>query len=213
MDRCRMGGSAGRAVRRQRRNSPAFCSTSRRKNRRRDHRYLRGHCRSPAGLGHWPADQALAKMMKRPLIAVALFYLGGILAAGLLPLSPAWPWGMAMGTAVVGLVWARMRCYLIFTLVFFTGWTNSALRTAALSPYDLRKMLAEKPALAVLRGKLCETPTQRVFIQDQKESWRSLAHLDITAAQLDRQPWQAAAGRVAVSTPGLLTNVFAGQTV
>jgi len=64
-----------------------------------------------------------------------------------------------------------------------------------------------------LRGKLYETPTQRVFFQDQKESWRSLAQLEVTSAQLDRHTWQAASGRVAVITPAILTNVFGGQIV
>ena len=151
--------------------------------------------------------------MNRPLIPVTLFYVGGILLAGLFPLSPGLLFSFSLAMTVLALGWARARPYLIFVLALGAGWTNFALRTAILSPHDLRQLLGEKPALATLRGKLSETPTQRVFIQDQKESWRSLAQIEVSAIQLERQPWQPASGRVAIVTTGMLTNIFGGQTV
>ena len=50
-------------------------------------------------------------------------------------------------------------------------------------------------------------------MQDEKESWRTLAQVDLTAMRLNQQPWQPAIGRIAVTTPGMLTNFFAGQSV
>ena len=61
---------------------------------------------------------------------------------------------------------------------------------------------------------LRETPTQRVYERGQQESWRTMARIDVTALRLNRQSWQPAAGRMAVTTQGILsTNFFAGQEV
>jgi competence protein ComEC len=93
------------------------------------------------------------------------------------------------------------------------GWTDAALRTAILSPNDLRTLIGSEPALATLRGTLCETPSHRVFVQDEKESWRTLARIEVTDLRPNKQGWQPATGRVAVMTPVMLTNYFAGQRV
>jgi competence protein ComEC len=97
--------------------------------------------------------------------------------------------------------------------VGFDRWSNAALSTAVLSPYDLRLITGDAPQLATLRGMLRETPAQRVFVQDEKESWRTVAQVELTAIRLNRQNWQPARGRVAITTPGALTNFFAGQIV
>ena len=151
--------------------------------------------------------------MKRPLTLVALLYLAGILIAGYTSLPPALLLASSLSLAAASLAWTRARSLLLCPLILLTGWTNAALRTAILSPRDLRCILGEQSELPTCRGRLRETPSYRVFVQDEKESWRTLAQIDITAIRPNRRPWQAATGRIAVSTPGMLTNLFAGQIV
>src|SRR5439155_16446599 len=144
---------------------------------------------------------------------VSLLYVAGILIAGYTSLPPALLLASSLSLAAASLVWTRARSLLLCPLILLTGWTNAALRTAILSPHDLRCILGEQPELPTCRGRLRETPSYRVFVQDEKESWRTLAQIDITAIRPNRRPWQAATGRIAVSTPGMLTNLFAGQIV
>jgi hypothetical protein len=55
---------------------------------------------------------------------------------------------------------------------------------------------------------------QRVYERNQQESWRTMARINVTALRRNRQSWQPAAGRMAVTTQGILsTNIFAGQEV
>ena len=151
--------------------------------------------------------------MKRPLVQVALLYVTGILVGVWLPL----PWTAlltgALGLAILSTAWSRARPFLLYPLIFLTGWTIQTLHTATISPHDLRNILADQAAIATVRGMLRETPTLRVFEQDEKESWRTLARIDVTAICLNRQAWRPATGRIAVTTPGALTNFFGGQVV
>ena len=152
--------------------------------------------------------------MKRPLGLVALFYVVGILIAGYIPLPPALLLGFGLVLTVISLAAsAHFRKFPLIILIFFTGWTNSTLRTVIISPHDLRTVHGAQPQLAVIRGTLRETPNFRVFVQDETESWRTLAQMDVSSISLSRQPWQPASGRLAVSTPGTLTNIFGKQVV
>ncbi len=151
--------------------------------------------------------------MKRPLILVVLFYVFGILLASGSWVGPTPLLAGAFSLSLLALVWSRARPFLLGPLALLTGWANDALHSAVLSPHDLRFICGSEPALATLRANLGETPSQRIFVQDEKESWRTLARLNVSAARFNRQPWQRAVGRVAVTTPELLTNFFAGQTV
>src|SRR5439155_15486753 len=64
-----------------------------------------------------------------------------------------------------------------------------------------------------LRGTLCDTPSQRVYEHRDRGSWRTLARIHVAAMQRDTH-WHPAFGRVAVATPGLLSeNFFGGQTI
>ena len=120
----------------------------------------------------------------------------------------------SLSLAVLTLAWPRARLVGLGILIVLTGWTNHALRTAILSPHDLRRILGEQPEIVTLRGMLRETPTQRVYERNQQESWRTMARIDVTALRRNRQPWQPAAGRMAVTTQGILsTNIFVGQEV
>ena len=152
--------------------------------------------------------------MKRPLLLVALLYVGGILLAGLIPLSPLLLLPGSLGLAVLALTWSRVRLGLLCALLILAGWTNCTLQTAIISPHDLRRILGEQPDIVTIRGTLREPPVQRVFEHNEEESWRTLARIDVTALRPNRKAWQPAAGRLAVTTRGTLsTNIFAGQTV
>ena len=152
--------------------------------------------------------------MKRPLLLVALLYVGGILLAGLIPLSPLLLLPGSLGLAVLALTWSRVRLGLLYALPVLAGWTNCTLQTAIISPHDLRRILGEQPDIVTIRGTLREPPVQRVFEHNEEESWRTLARIDVTALRPNRKAWQPAAGRLAVTTRGTLsTNIFAGQTV
>ena len=59
---------------------------------------------------------------------------------------------------VLALAWPRARLVGLGALILLTGWTNHTLRTAVLSPHDLRRILGEPPQIVTLRGMLRETP-------------------------------------------------------
>jgi competence protein ComEC len=152
--------------------------------------------------------------MKRPLLPVALFYVGGILISIVIPLSPLLLIAAALAVVILALAWSKARLALLYAALVLAGWTNSTLQTAIISPHDLRRILGEQPEIVTVRGTLHEAPVQRVVEQNQQESWRTLARVDVTALRINRKSWQPAFGRIAVTTRGLLsTNIFAGQTV
>ncbi len=105
------------------------------------------------------------------------------------------------------------RGWLLWTLLVCLGWTNMTLRSAVLSPVDLKVLATDKAEIVTLRARLVETPTLRVFVRDEKESWRAHALVEIEAIQR-RGEWQPTVGLVAVTTPGVLaSNYFAGRTM
>ncbi len=134
--------------------------------------------------------------MKRPLVPVALVYVGGILVACLIPVPPLLLLIVSLSLAALTLAWPRGRLIGLGALIFLTGWTNHTLRTAILSPHDLRRVLGEEPEILTVRGKLRETPTQRVYERNQEESWRTMARIEVTALRRKHQPWQPVAGRL-----------------
>ncbi len=151
--------------------------------------------------------------MKRPLLRVALLFIAGILIADqlILPVSALLAGGVAL--AGIALLWGKARLICLPALVLVVGAADLTLHTAALSPYDLRSVLGIEPQLASIRGVLIETPTVRMFEQDRQPFWRTLARVAVADIGIDKQPWRPAAGIVAVSTPGPLTNLFAGQEI
>jgi ComEC/Rec2-related protein len=152
--------------------------------------------------------------MKQPLVPVVLWYLAGILLADRLPLSLNGLLAAALVVAGVAAVWERVSSLLLAPLLVLAGATNLTLNTAILSPHDLRTILGEHAALVAVRGRLSETPEQRLYERDDEESWRTVARISVEAVRLGRLPWQPACGRVATGTPGVLPReFFAGQTV
>ena len=90
--------------------------------------------------------------MKRPLLPVALLYVGGILIARFISLPPLLLLAGSLGLAALTLAWPRARLVGLCALIVLTGWTNHTLRTAILSPHDLRRILGEQPEIVTLRG-------------------------------------------------------------
>jgi hypothetical protein len=90
--------------------------------------------------------------MKRPLLPVALLYVGGILIALFISVPPLLLLVASLGLAVLTLAWARARLIGLCALIVLTGWTNHTLRTAIFSPHDLRSILGEQPDILTLRG-------------------------------------------------------------
>src|ERR1022692_14435 len=131
--------------------------------------------------------------MKRPLLPVALFYVGGILMARSISLPPLLLLACSVALAALALAWPRMRLVGLCTLIVLTGWTNHTLRTAILSPHDLRRILGEQPEIVTLRGTVRETPIQRVYERNQQESWRTMRGLTSPACGSIAQPCQRAA--------------------
>lgn len=151
--------------------------------------------------------------MKRPLLRVALIYTGGILAAGICSI-PSWLLlGLSLGATLLAVTLSRVRPALLYAVLPLAGWTNYALHTAVLSPYDLRRVLGPEPHLISLRGNLRETPTLRLYETTGPPSWRTMARVDVTELRLEQGDWQPAKGCIAIGTPGILTNLFGGQTV
>ena len=88
---------------------------------------------------------------------------------------------VSLGLLALTLAWARVRVVGLCALIVLTGWTNHTLRTAILSPHDLRRVLGEQPQIVTVRGTLRETPVQRVIERDEQETWRTLARVDVAA--------------------------------
>src|SRR5690349_18982462 len=113
--------------------------------------------------------------MKRPLAVVGLLYVFGLLLGVLWQPPVILLFAAALALVFAAMFLLRMRFFLIVPLLVLTGWTNLVHRTAILSPQDLRTRLTDEPEQVLVRGKLCETPSQRLYIHDEQESWRTLA--------------------------------------
>lgn len=151
--------------------------------------------------------------MKRPLLPVALLYVGGILAAEYLPLPLPPVLGALLVLLIVAFGWSRLRGLLLYSLLFLAGFAGLVFHTAVLSPVDLRNILGAEPHLATFRGRVVETPAIRVYQQGDQRLWRTLTRIEVSALCLAKRDWQPASGHIAVTTPGLLTNCFSGQVV
>jgi len=152
-------------------------------------------------------------MKKRPLIAVALLYVAGILLAQLrIPLLPLF--AIAFALMALFIVWTAARPFVLAVLIVLAGWLNLAQRTAILSPRDLRTVVTNTEQLATVRGKLIETPYHRVHEIKDKVIWSSMARIQVSAIRLADSNWQPADGEIITSTKEFLPDkFFAGQIV
>ena len=151
--------------------------------------------------------------MMHPLVMPTLLLVAGILLGNRWSLPLPWLFGASFLLLVASLAGTRGRTWCLGALCVCVGWTNQAFHTAILAPDDLRLSFHES-ALVTLRGRLVETPYQKIFDRGAEEVWRTLAAVDVSAVQRDRQAWQPATGRVAVGTPGVLSiRYFGGREV
>lgn len=151
--------------------------------------------------------------MKRPLGIVALLYAGGLLIGNIFQPPLVWLFAVSLAIAAAALLLNCFRSFLIWPLIVLTGWTNLVWHTALVSPMDLRALLRDKPALVTVRGTLVATPTERVYVKDEQESFRTMARLKVAAIQRGTN-WEPALGQVAIISPGeLAEDFFAGQEV
>src|SRR5438270_11832588 len=130
--------------------------------------------------------------MKRPLLLVGLLYAGGILLADLFHPPPVPLLASALLLAVISIVWAPARPSLLWPLILLTGSANLGLRTAVISPNDLRALLGERTEIVTARGTLRQTPQLRVYAHEEAESWRTMAQFDVTAIRVHRENWRPA---------------------
>jgi competence protein ComEC len=151
--------------------------------------------------------------MKRPLLLAGLLYVAGILIGNFVSVPLAILLPVSLAVAVLAIAWTKARHCLLYPLLLLMGWTGFTFHTATISPHDLRRVLGANPEIVTARGTLSETPTIRVSETGGKTSWHTMARVDLSALRPNRGDWRPAMGRMAVTTPGLLTNLFAGQTV
>lgn len=151
--------------------------------------------------------------MKRPLVPVALCYGGGLLLGEFFQPLLLWLFISSFGVLALAISLPQRRFFLLWPLLIVVGWTNLVSRTAVVASQDLRLAIGTNSAVFLMRGKLLETPSQRVFERDEQELWRSLAQVDLTAVKRGTN-WEPVVGRIMTSTAGqLAAEFFAGQKV
>lgn len=152
--------------------------------------------------------------MKRPLIAVALLYVLGILLAAL-PIPLTFLFAASFTVVLLFFIFPKARSVLLVLLVVLFGWTNLAQRKAILSPYDLRAILTDSQIGATIRGTLAKTPAHRQHRDPVTQDfyWSSVVEIDVTQIRPDGRDWQPATGRLTASAGDMPTNFFAGQTI
>lgn len=151
--------------------------------------------------------------MRHPLAIPASLYGLGILLGHSLAPPLALLFAVSFGLGLAALAFDRFRPAALCALLLAFGWTNLVSRTAVLSPHDLRLVQADETTIATVRATLTETPQQRVFVRDDKPSWRTVAEVAVREVRRD-SAWRPAFGTVAVTTPGILgAEFFSGRTV
>lgn len=152
--------------------------------------------------------------MRWPLVPVVIGYVLGLLLAEFFQPKLWLLFASAILTALVACCFARFRWALLGVLLVFAGWANLSARTAVLSPHDLRLRSDIEHRLVHVRGVLTQTPSERAWVQNEKESWRFLAQVNASALRTETGEWEPAFGKILVSTPGNLPEGFyAGQEV
>ncbi len=148
------------------------------------------------------------------MFIVATLYLGGIVAAerlgpGTTSVLALWL-ALTVSCALAGLCWARARLALISLGLFAAGAAGLTGNQSVLSPIDLRQLAPAEPALASIRGHLCETPVHRLYSHQDHVTHRTQAEVNVTQVRWKNGEWQPAFGIVAVSTTGTLSDGFFG---
>ena len=151
--------------------------------------------------------------MKRPLLPVALCYVIGLLLAEAFQPPLLWLFIASFMLLIVAISFARFRTLMFWPLIVLLGWTNLVNRTALISPYDLRAIVANEPFLATIRGTLIESPSLRVRERQGEDLAHTLVQLEVSAL-VTNDIIQPAVGKIIVTTKGTLPAEFhAGREV
>jgi ComEC/Rec2-related protein len=151
--------------------------------------------------------------MKRPLLPVALLYIGGILCGQYVHPALSVLFGVSFLAAALALAWTQGRVWLSGVLVVLTGWTGACWHAAILAPDDLRLQLGQRTEETRLRGVIQAPPAQRIFERGGREVSHSSTLIKANGIFIG-DTWQPAFGKVIATVPGVLSsNFFEGQSV
>lgn len=151
--------------------------------------------------------------MDRPLASVVIAYAAGLFCAQLWQPAAGWLFAAAFSILALALALEKFRLPLLWLVLALAGWANYSVRTAVISPDDLRALLGGAPAIATVRGYLAETPRQKISVRDGQENWRSAAVVRVREI-VRGGTVSPAAGEVLATVPGVPgANFFAGQHV
>jgi competence protein ComEC len=149
--------------------------------------------------------------MKAPLVPVALVYAAGLLVGRFVEAPLLFAFIACIVLAAGALLVKQARVWLLAGSLLVFGWLNLTLRTAVISPVDLRTLVQDRALLATVRGTLTGAPTHRVSLRDDHESWRTLAELAVDEVRIASGEWQPAHGRVLTLTSGAVSAIEDGQ--
>ena len=151
--------------------------------------------------------------MKRPLVYITLVYVAGILLGEFSKVPLGALFVLAVCFAGAAFLFQKIRPWMLWPLILLTGWTNNAFHRDVISPYDLRVEFGDKPQIVTLQGKLLATPKEKLFVWDEKETWRSVAEVEVNAYR-QKGEWQPAFGTAFVTVQDRLPqHFFKGQLV
>src|SRR5262249_7020694 len=119
--------------------------------------------------------------MKQPLGIVAVLYVVGLLLGNFS--QPPLPclFVVSLAIAAAALLLRKSCSFLIWPLIVLTGWSNLYWCSAIVSQIDLRVVVKDEFMLARVRGTLVSTPSERLYVSDQGESFRTVARMNVTA--------------------------------
>ena len=151
--------------------------------------------------------------MNRPLASVVIAYAAGLLLAQIFHPPVIALFAASFFCLALVLIAEKFRLPLLWLLLALAGWTNFSVRTAVVSPHDLRTQLGGVAALVTVRGELAETPRLKIVVRDEQETWRNVARVRVREIRRGEN-FLPADGEVLATTPGIpATDFFAGQTV
>jgi ComEC/Rec2-related protein len=134
------------------------------------------------------------------MLSVAMVYALGVVLGWRIPLPAGWLLLAGLAFALLALRGSRWQTWWLAACLVLAGWANLVCRTAVIAGEDLRVLLEGGPALIELRGRLLETPVQRLGVRRGEEVLRSMARVRVAAIKRGSE-WEAAVGEVMATAP------------